>query len=315
MYETIILLILGLVGLCVGADFFVKGAKNIALHLGISQLLLGLAFISIGTSIPEIAVSITGGLDRLAGLETSGIVVGNKIGSALSQIGLLFGLLVTLVQVKFKHKKRLFIKQGFFLVGSVVLVYLLSLDGFLSQLDGLICILSYLGYYVFLWKTYPKSKPKRHESRPLFKNIIVTFSGLALVLTTSDVVVKNGVALAESLGVHQSLIGILLIGIGTGLPELSVVIAAIRRRAIALSMGDLIGSNICDILLSLGSGTVISGFLVDKVNLWFDFPVLLGLSVLMFYFFYSQKGVSRKEGIMLLTIFFIYATVKVFVTG
>ena len=93
MIEQFVFVILGLIGLWLGADFLIKGTKNIAEHFGISKFFIGLVFVSIGTSIPEIAVSIAGGLDRLRGLETSGIVVGNKIGSALSQISLIFGIL------------------------------------------------------------------------------------------------------------------------------------------------------------------------------------------------------------------------------
>ena len=131
----------------------------------------------------------------------------------------------------------------------------------------------------------------------------------------ADIVIKNGINIASSLGVSESLIGILLIGLGTGLPELSVLIASVRRKAIGISLGDLIGSTICDILLALGVGVVISGFLVDKINILFDFPALLVFCGLALFFFYKKRSIGKKEGVILMVLFLLYALIKIFVTG
>lgn len=313
MIELLVFLILGLVGLWIGADIFVQGTKNIAKHFGISHFFIGLAFVSIGTSIPEIAVSVVGGLDRLAGLEASGIVVGNIIGSALIQISLLFGILSFIIPLKLEHDVT--IKQGAALLGSVVLVFLLASDGFLSRLDGVIVIAAYIVYYVFSWISHSEHRPGPKPSMNLIQDIVYILAGLALVWFCSDVVVGNGVELASALDIHQSLIGILLVGLGTGLPELSVALTSLRREAVGISLGNLIGSNICDLLFSLGSGTVISGFLVEPVNLWFDFPVLFGFSLFVLFFFYTGRRISKREGLLLIALFLLYAGMKIFVTG
>tara|TARA_Y100000310_G_scaffold343603_1_gene452040 strand:- start:1172 stop:2116 length:945 start_codon:yes stop_codon:yes gene_type:complete len=313
MIEELIFLVLGLAGLWIGADFLIKGSKNIAEHFGISHFLIGLAFISIGTSIPEIAVSIAGGLERLAGLETSGIVVGNKIGSALSQITLLFGILAFLVPLRIK--KEVVFKQGGFLIASVLLVFALASDGFLSPLDGFIALGAYFCYYVYLWSNHIQHKKGRPITLRLLENIVYAITGIGLVLLTSNIVVKNGISFAESLGVSQSLVGILLIGLGTGLPELSVALASFKHKAMGISIGDLIGSNICDLLLALGAGTIISGFLVEPSILWFDLPVLLAFCVITLSFLYRKGKISKLEGAILISLFVAYALIKIFLSG
>ena len=313
MVEELIFLILGLTGLWIGADFLIRGSKNIAEHFGISHFLIGLAFVSIGTSIPEIAVSIAGALDRLAGLETSGIVIGNKIGSALSQITLLFGILAFVTPLKIK--KEIIFKQGGFLIASVILVFALALDGFLSTTDGLIALIAYLCYYIYLWSNHTTYKKGRPITLHLVQNFLYTIMGLGLVILTSNIVVKNGVSFAQSIGASQSLIGILLIGLGTGLPELSVALSSFKHKAMGISMGNLIGSNICDLLFALGAGTVISGFLVDPVFLWFDLPTLLIFSIITLSLLYKKGKLSRLNGAILISLFTIYALLKIFLIG
>lgn len=149
----------------------------------------------------------------------------------------------------------------------------------------------------------------------LLQDVVYCLSGIALIWYASDLVIMNGIRLATSFGVRQSLIGILFIGLGTGLPELSVALSSYRRKSIDICLGDLVGSTICDLLLSLGAGTVISGFLVDSVNLYFDLPVLLGLCLLVFYFLYTRGRLSRKEGLILIALFLVYASLKVLVIG
>jgi len=313
MYEPLIFFTVGLLGLWVGSDFLIRGVKSIAERFGLPHFFIGLAIVSVGTSIPEIAVSVAGGLDRLAGLETSGIVVGNAIGSSLSQISLLFGILAFLVPLQLK--RGIAFKYGGFLIASVLLVFGLAYDGYLSKWDGWIAIGAYTLFYLFLISTINHSKRTLHPKTHIVQDIVYVILGLALVLYTSDIVVTNGVLLADLWGVSQSLVGVLLISIGTGLPELSVAIASFRQKAMGISMGDLIGSNICDLLLSLGAGTVISGFVVDPILLWFDIPVLLMLSFLIVTFWYTGRKISRFEGVFLLIIYGIYAYTRIFVTG
>lgn len=313
MIELIIFLVLGLIGLWVGADFLIKGTKNIAEHFGISPFIIGLAFVSIGTSLPEIAVSVTAGFSRLGGVETSGIVIGNALGSSLSQISLLFGILAFLVPLRLN--KKMLMKHGPFLIAAVLLVFGLAADGFLSRIDGIILVCAYLAYYFFLWYSNHVLRPGRKVTMHVVKDIVHALIGLGLILFASKIVVTNGIGLADIWGVKQSLVGILLIGIGTGLPELSIAIAGFKRKAMGISMGTLIGSNLCDLLFSLGAGAIVAGFVIDKVNLWFDLPVLLIFSFIVLYFLYTGRRVSKREGTLLIGLFVLYALLKIFVTG
>jgi len=313
MLEQITFLALSLIGLWVGANFLVKGAKDMAQHFGIPHFLIGLTLISIGTSIPEIGVSVAGAFDRLAGIETSGIVIGNKIGSALGQITFIMGCLAFLVPLRMK--KEFIYKHGSFLIASILLVFGLAADGYLSQVDGVIALIAYLIYYIFVWVDMPARQKGRPPTMHLIQDIAQVLIGIIIVLLTSDLVVSSSVALADLLNVSQSLVGILIVGLGTGLPELSVAIASFKRKAMGLSMGDLIGSNICDLLLSLGAGTAISGFIVDPINLKFDLPFLFVITVIVLYFLYSGRRISKREGSVLIGIYLLYVIVKIFITG
>ncbi len=313
MHDALIILIIGLIGLWFGADLLIKGAKNIAKHLGVSNFLIGLALVSIGTSIPEIAVSIAGALDRLKGIETSGIVVGDALGSALSQITLLLGILALFLPLVFKRAQVR--RQGTFLIASVFIVFGLSADGYLSRLDGALALVAYGAYYLFIWSTADGKVGGPKPKADLLQDAVYSLIGLGLVLLTSQVVVTSGIALAEYWGVTQEIIGIFLIGIGTGLPELSVAIASFRHKAMDISLGNLIGSNICDLLFSLGAGTIISGFVVSRNMILFDIPALLFFSCVVLYFMYTGKRVSKREGTMLIGLFVLYAFIKIFVVG
>lgn len=313
MFEQLVFIILGLSGLFIGADFLIRGAKNIAEHFGIPHIIIGLAFISIGTSIPELAVSVSGGLNRLSGIETSGIVFGNALGSVLTLITLLVGILAFLVHLRLD--KETVRRQGLFLIAAVLMVFALAFDGELTRLDGIILVFWYFVYYISLWSSHIEYKKGRRVTMHTLKDITYVVVGIMLVLFTSNIVVESGIHLAEVLGVSQSLIGILLVGVGTGLPELSVVLTGFRRNAVGISMGDLIGSNICDLLFSLGIGTTIAGFTIDPVNVWFDLPVLFFFCLTVLYFLYSGRGIARWEGGTLIVMFLIYSIAKIFVTG
>ena len=228
-------------------------------------------------------------------------------------MSLLFGILAFIMPLRLKRK--VIVQQGIWLIAAVVLVFLLGSDGVLSKTDGAIAILTYLTYYIFTWRAYSKHRPGVHPKANILMDVVYGIGGLVLLWFASDLVIMNGIILATDLGVSQSLIGLLFISIGTGLPELSVALSSYHRKSIEISMGDLIGSSICDLLLSLGAGTVISGFLVASINLRFDLPVLLGFCLLVLYFLYTGRRISKRKGLLLIVLFLVYAAIKILVTG
>ena len=308
MLLELTLLILGLVGLWLGADFAVKGAMGIANYLKISGLFIGLTIMSIGTSIPEIAVSIAGGLDRLVGIETSGIVIGNKIGSCMNQITLIMGI-VGLFGVLCMTKKE-WRREGAMLLASIGIFFLAGMDGFISVLDGWFLIAIYITYFIFLFKDekiHEKIRRRRTEMQVTW-DVVDLIAGMIVVLFAATLIVDNAVFLAGELAISGTLIGIFIVGLGTGLPELSVSLSAIRKKAYGMSVGNLIGSNITDILFSLGIGAIFAGFLVEPSVLYFDIPALFLMSLLVLFLFgRTFKLKKKKAGILILVYVFYFA--------
>jgi cation:H+ antiporter len=304
-------LILGLLGLWLGANLAVKAMENLAGYFRVTGLFIGLTVASIGTSIPEMAVSVAGAIDRLNGLETSGLVIGDIIGSALNQITLLIGIIAFFGVLRIT--KREWQREGTMLISSLILVFLILIDGQVTQLEGLLMILFY-GFYFYnlVREERTHDQVKRKRTVHMFWDITYLVAGILLVILSSDLVVVNGEILATLIGVSDTLIGIFIVGLGTGLPELAISIYAIKKGDYGISVGNLIGSNITDLLLSFGAGAVISGFIVDPSFIEIDMPVLFVVTILMLYLFRTKYKMAKKEGLVLIAAFLMYAVAKLF---
>jgi len=306
----IIFLIIGLLGLVLGAELVIKGALNIGEHFKISHLFLGLTVLAIGTDLPELVLHITGAIHRVRGVATGGLVSGDTIGSCFGQIGLtlgILGLVGTLVLTK-----RELIRDGLLMVGSVVLLYLVSLDGKISRADGILFILIYLFYFFTLHREEKlREREKRAPSMHLAWDISSLVAGFALLIYFSNMVVKNAVLMAEIWGIAQSFIGIVIVGLGTSLPEIAVTFGAIKKKAYRLSVGNLIGSNIFDTLVPLGIGSAIAGFAVERNLLDFDIPALFFLSIIVLLFFKRKMKIRKEEAVALVLIYLAYIAIKI----
>jgi len=306
----LILLILGLLGLLLGTELIIKGALNIAEHYKISHLFMGLTILAIGTDLPELIIAIIGSIDRLLGIETSGLVVGDALGSCFGQIGLTLGI-IGLFGILTLTKREL-VRDGLMMVGSVVLLFLAGYDGKLTRFEGIMFILIYLFYFMSLRREERvHEKIKRSPTMHLLWDSVSLIGGFAILIYSSTIVVENAIELAQSWDIAQSLVGILIVGLGTSLPELAVSLGAIRKGAFRLSVGNLIGSNIFDILFTLGIGSAIAGFNVSKNLLRFDIPFLFALSVLVLLFFKRKMKIERKEAIFLVLIYVVYVGLKI----
>ena len=308
MYE-LVLLILGLGGLWLGAELVVRGSQNLARFFKISELFIGLTIVSIGTSLPEIAVSISGALQRLQGIETSGLVVGNALGSYLNQISLILGV-VGIFGGVFLISKRELRREGLMLLGSIAIFFVFALDGKLTQFEGIVMIIVYLLYFISLFREEKVYEKIKRPQLNLVWDISSIVAGLLIIIYASEAVISNGVSLANMWGVKESLIGILLIGLGTGLPELAVSVTAIIRKSTSIAIGNIIGSNITDLMFSLGLGTVISGFIINHNMVWFDIPILFGIVALVLFLFSRGKRLKRKEAIILIAVYITYLILK-----
>ena len=316
MMEPLIFLVLGLVGLWIGSQLAVGGFEDVARHFGISHLFIGLTVVAIGTSLPEIGVSVIGAMDILMGAEmsaVSGIVIGNKIGSYINQVTIIMGIvgLVGLMSITKRELKR----EGTMLILSIILFSLVSLDLKITPLEGVVVTLAYLLYFIYLVRqeAHSTSTSKVEERRPkmhLFKDLLIIVIGMSVLLYAAEVVVGSAVQLGELWRIPTSVTGLLIVGLGTGLPELVIAIIALRRGATGIAVGDMIGSNICDILLSLGAGAMISGFTVDPILLQFDTPFMFLIAFLVLGLFMRNMRLERKEALVLILVYVSYVGLK-----
>jgi len=316
MILPLILLMVGLVGLFLGSQLSVRGFEDIARHFGLSHLFIGLTIVAIGTSLPEIAVSVVGAIDILAGAEmsaVSGIVVGNKIGSYINQVTIIMGIvgLVGAMSITKRELKR----EGTMLILSIILFSLVSLDLKITPLEGVVVTLAYLLYFIFLVKQEAPSRStsKVEEERPKahpIKDFLMIMIGMSVLLLAAEFVVEGSIQLAELWRVPPSVAGLLIVGLGTGLPELTIAIIALRRGATGIAVGDMVGSNICDILFSLGAGAMISGFTVNPVLLWFDIPFMFLVAFLVIGLFLRNMRLERKEAMVLILVYVSYVLLK-----
>lgn len=309
----IVLLIAGLGGLWYGTELVIKGAIKIAEYFRLSQLFVGIAILAIGTDLPELVVSINASMDSVKhGLDTSGIIVGNAIGSCFSQISVVLGIMGLLSYVTLARRHLVF--DGLMLIGSVVLLGLVGLDGTVTRAEGGILIVSYVLYYYRLLhreKEDATEETNKRSSKGIWLSVFNLIAGLGITIFTSEMVVSNALEITEQLGIKQSFVGIILIGLGTSLPELAVSLNAIRKKAHGLSVGNLIGSNIFDALIPVGIGSTISEITIEQKLIWFDLSMLLGVSALVLFFFYRKRGIQRPEAMILIFAFILYAVMKV----
>jgi cation:H+ antiporter len=316
LIQPIVYLLLGIVGLVLGSQLAIRGFENIAYHLGVSHLFIGLTVVAIGTSLPEIGVSVVGAIDILAGLDmfaVSGVVVGNKIGSFLNQVTIIMGLIgfTGLMTITKRELKR----EGTMLVLSIILFTVVALDLRITQLEGVAVILVYLLYFIYLVKQEApsKSSSKVIEERPKIhpvKDLLMILAGMGVLLLAAEFVVEGSVHLAEILSIPTSVTGLLIVGLGTGLPELTLDITALRRGWAGIAVGGIIGSNICDILFSLGAGAIISGFAVEPILLLFDTPFMFLAAFLVIGLFLRNMRLERNEALVLVLVYVSYVILK-----
>lgn len=332
MIIIIIFIIIGFIALYFGSKLVIISLENIANRLGIGHLMVGLTILAIGTSLPEIAVSVTGGIDKLSGIDPNidGIVVGNMIGSFFTQITLIIGILglsQNLIVSKWELRR-----EGVMLFVSLFIFLLCAMDGVLSRIDAIIMMISYILYLILIiWsekkieRAEPEIKYSEKErlhkedfkpveivSKPssLRRDIIIFTIGLLILLIGAEITVLSAHALAIYLDLPASVVGIFIVGLGTSMPELCADLTALRRESEGIAIGDILGSNICDILFATGSGAIIAEFNVDPVLIYFDIPMLFIAISLTVFFLWTEKTLKRWEAVLLIGFYGFYALLK-----
>ncbi len=312
MLASCILVLIGLALLVYGADMFVNGASSIARQLGIPPLIIGLTIVGFATSAPEIIV---GSVSAFQG--KTAIAIGNALGSNITNIGLVLGISILLLPITVASDT---IKREYGLMFLALLLALtLMLDGQLSRVDAvilLVALVGFIGWIVWLAKKTAATDPLVDEftqelnepADPTKVAAIKLLIGLVLLLAGAELLVRGAVFIAEHYGVSDLVIGLTVVAIGTSLPELAASIASIIKKEADIAIGNIIGSNMFNILAVLGIPALINPDSFAREAITRDYPVMLGLSLILgIMIFVSSKGkLVRSEGAILLICFMGY---------
>lgn len=296
------LLIVGFVFLIKGSDFFVDGASSIASLLKIPTIIVGLTIVALGTSAPEAAVSIT---SSLAG--SNAMAVSNVIGSNLFNILMVIGIAALLSELLME--KSVLEKDLPFLVGITLLFAAFIFIGWdITSIEGIILLVIMVAYIAYLVINARKSKEGNEVEKPKFslpKSILLILVGLVGIVLGGDLVVDSASAIAIAFGMSETLVGLTIVAIGTSLPELVTSITALKKGENQLVIGNVIGSNIFNILFVLGASSAISAIPLDS-SMLIDVVFMIAVTVLCFIFGKTQDKYDKKEGIILIALFIAY---------
>ena len=295
-----LIFVVSLSALIYGADFIINESERIALHFGISSFVIGASLVAVGTSLPEMAASMTASY-----YHKSDMAVANVIGSVIFNISLVLGL-VFLVAKKINPKRDLFTKDSAWGLFPVLIFILMIIDGKISRIDGVLFLFVMIAYIIFLSSdakelTNEIDKSLKKEKFNRLKSVFLLGIGFVLVVGGADYTIQSASSIARGWGVSEWLISLLLIAFGTSLPELVVSIKAARKGNADMAIGNIIGSNVANFSMVLGASALINPLTIDVHENIFDIVAVLIVSV-MLVFITANKLYSKSAGIVLLTV-------------
>jgi len=310
MLIDITLLAIGIMILILGSNYFVDGAASIAKNMKIPIIVIGLTIVAFATSAPEILVSLVASLDG-----ESDLAIGNAIGSNTANIGLVLGTMALIrpVQMSSKVYKKLI---TLLLLVSLIMI-LPFIDNAISVNEGRLILGGFILVMIWLVRFSLKLSNENIEQDDFKKNNYKTFAtkkaltlliiGLVLLFIGADMIVRNAIKIAHTLEISETVIGITLVAIGTSLPELSVSITSALKKEYGLAVGNIIGSNIFNLLAVIGAATAISPSKLPDNILSVHYLIMLSLTLSIFVIAYRKnKVIKRFEGFSLLTIYCFY---------
>lgn len=309
--------VIGLAALVLGAEVMVRGGAEVAARLGISPIVIGLTVVSIGTSLPELAVGV------VAAQEGSGaLAVGNIAGTNVVNLLLILGLSALILPMAMATRTLRF--ELPVMAGAAVLMLVLSLDGELSRVDGIILVGCAIAYTVAVVRmTRRESRVVAGEytetyaptevattTRPTWVHVLMMVAGIAVVVVGADWLVDGAVGMARGFGVSDALIGLTVVAIGTSAPELVTTVVSTVRGNRDIAVGNLLGSSIYNILLILGLTCVVAGdgLLLPASLVRIDIPIMVAVALACVPIFVTGRRVSRGEGGAMVAIYLAYLT-------
>ncbi len=292
--------VLSLAALIYGADFIINESERIALHFNISSFIIGASLVAFGTSLPEMAASMTASY-----YHKSDMAVANVLGSVIFNISLVLGL-VFLIAKNISPKRDLFKKDSAWGLFPVLVFILMISDGVISRFEGFMFLFIMVAYLLFLMKDAKEldkeiDKNLKKEKFNWIKSISLLLVGFVLVLGGANYTIESASSIARVLGISEWVISLLLIAFGTSLPELVVSIKAARKGNADMAIGNVIGSNVANFTMVLGGSAIINPLTINLSKSLYDIVAVLVVSV-MLVFITANKLYSKSAGIVLLVV-------------
>lgn len=300
---SLVLLVIGFVLLIKGADFFVEGSSSVAKMLKVPSIIIGLTIVAMGTSLPECAVSITASMTN-----NNALAVSNAVGSNIFNLMVVCGfcaLFNPLVVEKSTLKKEF----PFSMICAVLLLVCGYIAMELGRVDGLILLILFVCFLVWMVRSALKARAaagdEEYEVLPVWKCIVFIIGGIVAIKFGGDFVVDGASTVAAKMGLSQNLIGLTIVACGTSLPELVTSVVAARKNELDMALGNVIGSNIFNILFVLGIAASISpiAFIMENV---IDIVILIAMSLIVWIFAWTKQKLDKKEGIIMLLMYAVY---------
>lgn len=304
MWAQVLLLIFGIVVVLKSADWLTNGAVGLATKLGISQIVIGLTIVAIGTSMPEFFVSIVSAIKG-----TPDLAIGNIVGSNIFNVLLIVGVAATVAPITIQ---RATVRRDIpiAIVASVMLT-IMMLDDTISRIDALILFAAFIA---FIWITLRNSKndtnaedASNKKAMATWKSVLFILTGLVGLVLGSNIFVDNASSLAHGWGISDAVIGLTIVAGGTSLPELATSAVAARKGDSGIAIGNVLGSNVFNILMILGLTGVISPMHIQNIT-YIDMAVMVCSMALFWLFSFTKLRVERWEGCVLIACFLGYIT-------
>lgn len=309
MAIAVVMLLAGFVLLIKGADFFVEGSSSVAKRLRIPSIIIGMTIVAMGTSLPECAVSVTASLSN-----NNALAISNAVGSNIFNLMVVCGAcaLFSPLAVEIGTLKREF---PFSFICAGLLLVLGYFGGMsLGHADGVLMLILFTAYLIYMILSARKARKADQDSKqedgeykilPIWQCILYILGGAAAIKFGGDFVVDGASVIASGFGLSQNLIGLTIVALGTSLPELVTSIVAAKKNEVDMAVGNVIGSNIFNILLVLGIAGAISpiAFIMENI---IDIAILIGMSVIVWLMAWSKKKIVRLEGVIMLVMYAVY---------
>ena len=316
IFIQIIILIIGFAALVKGADIFVDGSAALARRFKVSSLIIGLTIVAFGTSAPELAVSTTAALKQ-----SNDLALSNVIGSNIFNLLVVLGSCAVFAPVPSSTEvlKRdmpfsLIITALVWMLGGGAAFYAAEKShststnqviGTIDRVDGIIILAFFIGYMFFLIrsaKKHPEPDEEKHDNGSLLKNMVFMLLGIGLIVAGGQAVVNSAKEIAYSFGMSETLVGLTIVAVGTSLPELVTSIVAARKHETGLAVGNVVGSNLFNIMFILGITAVISPVAVSCEST-IDILFLILVSALSYIFLITGKELNRWEGLTMIALY------------